>query len=105
MYLLQTPEQGAQTIIHLAVSEETATITNAFFEDCQVGGAPHINVLSISYRNACWLPLSWSTHIISTNTMGFLCYGLHIVVLTGSSLDLMGICRLLKWMATAVHVM
>lgn len=32
----KTPEQGAQTIIHLAVSEDTATINGEFFDNCKV---------------------------------------------------------------------
>ncbi|XP_071521256.1 retinol dehydrogenase 12-like isoform X1 [Panulirus ornatus] len=35
-FLGKTAQQGAQTIIHLAVSEEAATITGEFFEDCKV---------------------------------------------------------------------
>nr|XP_045584040.1 retinol dehydrogenase 12-like isoform X2 [Procambarus clarkii] len=32
----KTALQGAQTIIHLAISEETAKITGEFFEDCKI---------------------------------------------------------------------
>lgn len=50
----KTPEQGAQTIIHLAVSEEAATITNAFFEDCQVSDNATNLVLDDGLAKKLW---------------------------------------------------
>lgn len=34
--LLQTPEQGAQTTVHVAVSEELEGISGKYFMDCKV---------------------------------------------------------------------
>ena len=33
---MQTPKQGAQTTIHLAVSDEVANVTGEYFSDCKV---------------------------------------------------------------------
>lgn len=44
---LQTVEQGAQTIIHLAVSEEAAAITGQYFQDCKVRGINWNRILRI----------------------------------------------------------
>ncbi|MPC98804.1 Retinol dehydrogenase 14 [Portunus trituberculatus] len=54
IYLLQTPQQGAQTIIHLAVADETAAITNAFFEDCQVSDNATNLVLDDGLAKKLW---------------------------------------------------
>jgi hypothetical protein len=34
--MLQTPKEGAQTVIHLAVADEVAHVTGEYFSDCQV---------------------------------------------------------------------
>lgn len=33
---VQTPQQGAQTTLHLAVSDEVAGVTGKYFSDCRV---------------------------------------------------------------------
>ncbi|KAK4314287.1 hypothetical protein Pmani_014438 [Petrolisthes manimaculis] len=45
LYVGKTCEQGAQTIIQLAVAEETQNITGEFFENCQVSdGATNLAI-------------------------------------------------------------
>ncbi|KAI9565800.1 hypothetical protein GHT06_009595 [Daphnia sinensis] len=36
MYFLKTPKEGAQTTIHLAVSDEVANVTAQYFRDCKI---------------------------------------------------------------------
>lgn len=53
-FLGKTAEQGAQTIIHLAVSEETASITGEFFENCQVSDNATNLVLDDGLAKKLW---------------------------------------------------
>ncbi|XP_045103526.1 retinol dehydrogenase 11-like isoform X2 [Portunus trituberculatus] len=50
----KTPEQGAQTIIHLAVSEDTATISGEFFENCKVAKVATDLVLDDGMAKKLW---------------------------------------------------
>lgn len=50
----KTPEQGAQTIIHLAVSDDAATITGKFFENCKVSKVATDLVLDDGLAKKLW---------------------------------------------------
>jgi len=34
--LFQTPEEGAQTTLHVSIAEETETISGSYFVECKV---------------------------------------------------------------------
>ncbi|KAG0722451.1 Retinol dehydrogenase 11 [Chionoecetes opilio] len=50
----KTAEQGAQTIIHLAVSQEAATITGKFFENCLISDSATNLVLDEGLAKKVW---------------------------------------------------
>lgn len=52
--LSKTVEQGAQTIVHLAVSEEAGTTTGQFFENCKVSNSLTSMVTDASLAKKVW---------------------------------------------------